>query len=136
MSKSLLLSTAVAFATVFGAAGIAHADGSASYTINVTGYVPVICHINSNQTVAVTGSNTDLGDVNEFCNNPTGYQVWVDYAPGTTSASISVDGRTVALSSSGSTMIDTSNTAAIQTRHLTLNGGSGLSSVSIRIIPV
>jgi hypothetical protein len=110
--------------------------GSASYTINITGYVPVVCRVTANATEVDTGSQVNLGSIAEFCNNPTGYQVWVDYAPGVTSATMSVDGATVPLSSSGSTMIDSSATAASLTRNLTLNGGQGLNAISFRVVPI
>lgn len=126
-------SWAVAAAFVLCASNQAYAE-PATFTIDISGYVPVICRVATDvTTVDSTGS---LGTLTEFCNNPTGYQVWVDYAPGATTASISVNGNVVPLSASGSTMIDSWNTAASTTRALTLNNGQDLKSISFRVVPI
>lgn len=123
-------------ATAMAAALPAAANaGAASYTINITGYVPVICRVNDSNTQVQSGDTVDLGQMTEFCNNPTGYQVWVDYTPGVTGETIYVDGNPIALSSSGSTMIDSSDTAASLVRSLTLSGNQ-LTAVSLRVVPV
>lgn len=125
----------LAVAMAAAISGTANA-GSASYTINITGYVPVICHATASNTMVQPGQNVSLGNLTEFCNNPTGYQVWVDYAPGTTGETIYVDGNAVPLSSSGSTMIDSSSTSASLVKSLSLSGNGGLSQISLRVVPI
>jgi len=110
--------------------------GDANYTINITGYVPVICHVSTSSTLVDSSGTADLGDMSEFCNNPSGYQVWADYTPGPTSAVITVNGTAIPLSSTGSTMIDSSSTAAIYTRSVSLSGADNLTSISLRIVPI
>jgi type 1 fimbria pilin len=114
----------------------ASADNTASYTINITGYVPVVCHVSSPDTSVVSGQSVDLGTLSEFCNNPAGYQVWADYTPTSTSAVLNVSGKKVPLSSSGSTLIDSSSNASINTRQLNLEGGAEIKSISFRIVPL
>ena len=109
---------------------------AASSTIQITGTVSVICKINGNAQQTLSGPQTDLGSITEFCNSPGGYQVWVDYAPGIGGQTLYVDGRAVPLSDSGSTMIDSSANAAVQNRSLTLTGTGALTSLSMRIVPL
>ena len=119
--------------------GVGAQASDARYEISITGYVPVVCNVQTGATaVPLSGSDVNLGSVNEFCNDPNGYQVWIDYAPGVTSASVSVDGTQIPLASSGSTMISQSATAARHVRQLSLStgGDTRLSSISMRIVPL
>lgn len=118
------------------AAGSAAQAGAASYTINITGYVPVVCRVTAANTQVQSGQTVDLGNLTEFCNNPTGYQVWVDYTPGITGETMYVDGNAIPLSSSGSTMIDSSSTAASLVRSLSISGADQPTSISLRVVPV
>jgi hypothetical protein len=106
--------------------------GDATYTINVTGVVPVICRVTANTTTLDNSSPVTLV---EFCNNPTGYQVWADTPAGAT-AVLNLNGNTVQLSSSGSTLIDTWATSASVTRTLTVSGAQGLNAISFRVVPI
>jgi hypothetical protein len=113
----------------------------AAYRIDIVGTVPVICGVQSSEISAdmANPSNVDLGQLSEFCNDPNGYEVWADYAPGVGSASINVDGKLVPLSSTGSTLIGSSRTAARQTRRLGLDLGEDrqrLTTISMRIVPL
>jgi len=108
-----------------------------SYTIELRGYVPVICRASVNATqVATQPGQTSLGQLSEFCNSPTGYQVWVDYSPSLANASIIIDGRTVQLGESGTALIDSSTTAAIATKDLALDqsGDGAQGNLSIRVV--
>lgn len=133
--KTGVIGGVLAFAVAAGISSAAQA-GAASYTINITGYVPVICRVNAANTEVQPGQNVDLGNLTEFCNNPTDYQVWVDYAPGITGETIYVDGNAIPLSASGSTMIDSSSTAASLVRSLSLSGDDQPTSLSLRVVPI
>ena len=108
-----------------------------SYTITVTGFVPVICRAQIDATIVPGASGlTNLGELNEFCNNPNGYQVFVDSSPELANATLLVDGREVTLSGDAPTLVVASNGPAIESRNLALNlpegGVSG--SLSVRIV--
>lgn len=131
--RSLILAAAVAFPATSALAS------GARYEIEITGYVPVACNVQAGaSSINLAGStNVSLGSVNEFCNDPNGYQVWIDYAPGIKAASVNVDGTRIALSPTGSTMISSSGTAARHVRQVSLNtGGNQLTSISMRIVPL
>lgn len=128
----------LAAATVISS-GVGAQAADATYEIDITGYVPVVCNVQTSASTVPLGSTTvDLGSVSEFCNDPNGYQVWIDYAPGVNDASVTVDGNQIQLASTGSTMISQSNTAARYVRQVSLNtgGDSRLTSVSMRIVPL
>ena len=129
------MSAVLAVAMTAGITGAAAADG-ASYAISITGYVPVVCRVTAANSQVQPGQSVDLGALTEFCNNPTGYQVWVDYTPGLTGETIYVDGNAIPLSSSGSTMIDSSSTAASLVRSLSLSGSNQPASLSLRVVTI
>lgn len=135
MRTTWVFSGVLAAAVMLGIGGQAQA-GPASYQIQITGYVPVICRASATTSQVQPGQTVSLGDLTEFCNNGAGYQVWVDYTPGVTGSTIYVDGTAIPLSTSGSTMIDSSSTAASRIRTLSLDAGSGLTSISMRVVPL
>ncbi len=109
----------------------------ARYTIQIVGWVPVICRATLNQDMVSEDEGVvDLGDLQEFCNDAGGYQVWIDSTPGA-GGILYVDGQEIPLSQSGATLISTSPTAAKRARHLALDtgqGGSAPASLSIRVV--
>lgn len=122
----------VLIATATGA--YASANTQADYQIGISGFVPLNCHADVTGTPAKPSSGlVDLGTLRKSCNNSAGYQVWVDSAPGISNAAFYIDGRRVALSSTGSTMISSSSTAATRLRRLQL-AGNGLQAISIRVV--
>lgn len=71
----------------------------------------------------------------EFCNDPAGYQVWLDHPQ--LSGAVYVDGERITLSQTGSTLISHSTTAANRTRKVVLEpAGEGPHAISIRIVPL
>lgn len=118
-------------------AGSASATAPSNYTIRITGYVPVICHATLDATaVPVASGEVSLGMLNEFCNSPNGYQVFVESSPELADASIVIDGKTVELGDEGATLISSSPHADIAARAVSLNmpeapeGGS----LSVRMV--
>jgi hypothetical protein len=112
--------------------------GSAQFTIGVVGYVPVICRASVEAgSVAPVAGTTSLGLLKEFCNSPTGYRVVANYSPALAQAKLIVDGVSVPLSDSGSTVVSQSESAAIADRELALelpsDGQTG--NISFRIEP-
>lgn len=113
---------------------------SGQYSISISGFVPVVCRASVGASVVTsTRSTINLGGLNEFCNSPNGYEVFADYAPGLSAATLMVDGQKVNLSNDGSTRISKSNTAAIASRSLELDltkvqDASG--AISFRIVPM
>lgn len=112
----------------------------AHYAIQVMGWVPLICRATLSQDqVADDEGIVDLGDLQEFCNDAGGYQVWIDSAPGVTGM-LYVDGQEVPLSADGATLVSSSTTAAKRTKHLVLDIGANESaenispSLSIRVV--
>jgi hypothetical protein len=117
------------------------------YTVTISGYVPVICHAETNvaaipvqsgpvQSGPAQSGEVSLGALKEYCNNPNGYEVYADYSPALAKASLSVDGRKVMLDASGSTRIDKSNRAAVVTRNLSLVLPQGVQpgTIAFRIV--
>jgi hypothetical protein len=120
---------------------------TSGYTMTINGYVPVICHAETNIAAIPTQSGptqsgptqsgeVSLGALKEYCNNPNGYEVYADYSPVLAKASLSVDGRKVVLDASGTTRIDKSNRAAIVTRTLSLVLPQGVQpgTIAFRIV--
>ena len=127
-------------ATVAPASGFqpSVAVGSSQYTIDIVGFVPVICRANVETTmVAPKAGAVSLGTLKEFCNSPSGYRVVADYSPALANAKLVVDGKKLALGAGGSVVVSESNTAAINNRSLELqlptDGQTG--SLSFRIEP-
>ena len=86
--------------------------------------------------VPVTGSEVELGELNEFCNSPTGYQVFVDSSPELAGATLKVDGHAVTLSADGPTLLVSSAAPGMTARDLALSGSGAGGSLSFRIVPL
>lgn len=107
-------------------------------TINIVGWVPVVCRTSLDATAIPPGAGTvQLGSLNEFCNNPSGYRVIADYSPALSGARLTVDGRTVAFDAAGSSVINSSDEPAIASHTVSLEVPEGVSnaSISFRIEP-
>jgi hypothetical protein len=111
---------------------------SGQYSIGISGFVPVICRASVGATsTPIAGANINLGGLNEFCNSPNGYEVYADYSPALSTASLVVDGQKINLSKDGSTRISHSNRAGIASRAIELdlsktNGAVG--NIAFRIV--
>ena len=132
--KTLAAAAVVSVLAVTGAQG---APAQSTYTLQIGGYVPVICRAQLNSTIDPSSAGqVSLGQMSEFCNNAAGYEVWVDYSPTLAGDTLVVDGQNVLLDSSGSARIDTADHPNIATKSLSLDvpqdGVSG--SVSIRVV--
>jgi hypothetical protein len=139
MKRSL---SAFLLATALVGGSASAADGSdpvqsASYTIGIVGVVPVICRATVDATIVRgAAAKTSLGELNEFCNSPNGYQVFVEGSPELANATIVVDGNRVPLAANGPTLISSSDGPSIVSHRLALHTPSGNpnGSLSIRIV--
>ena len=119
------------------ATAVPDAPGSSSYSIGITGFVPVICRASVDTTVVRGASaRNSLGNLNEFCNSPNGYQVFVEASPELAHATIVVDGNRVPLAANGPTLISSSNGPSIVSHQLVLHTptGNANGSLSIRVV--
>ena len=114
MFKRALLALAV-----LSAASPAMAQSSWTSTIELRGYVPVICRATLHSAPAFRDDGVvELGSLDEFCNAGSGYRVVVDYAPGEDPGQLLVDGREVPLDRSGRTVIAQVSGPSISSRNL------------------
>lgn len=102
--------------TALGAGAVGVSD---QYTLDIRGFVPVICRA-SVETRNVTPARglAPLGTLREFCNNPNGYEVWLDHSPTLAGAAMVVDGKRVELSPGDATLLSRSEHAAVTARNL------------------
>ena len=129
------LTTALVLVTPAAAVAPGVNLGSGQFTIGLTGFVPVICRASIDATVVAPSSGTvSLGALNEFCNSPNGYVVVANYSASLGNATLLVDGKAVSLGADGSTIVSQSDTAAISTHALALEGATA-GSLSFRIEP-
>lgn len=132
------ISALLAIALTGGAATIAQAEApaSASFSIGITGHVPVNCRASLDATVvSPTSDATSLGQLREFCNSPNGYQIFVDSSPELANATLLVGDRKVALSANGPTLISASTGPAITSSNVILQDANGASgTLSFRIV--
>lgn len=112
---------------------------SSQFSIELVGYVPVICRASVDASLVGTqAGSASLGSLNEFCNSPNGYRVHADYSPSLAKAKLIIDGKPVPLGKSGSSVISQSNRAAIESRTVALELPQGVQSgqLSFRIEPL
>lgn len=95
--------------------------------IELAGQVPVMCR-----------AEIDLGGgpgrIEEFCNSPAGYEVYLDHGPLAAPASVTVDGVTLVLADAASTLISSSDLAATRTRSIAFDVPPG-SRLILRVVP-
>ncbi len=113
------------------------APTQATVTVQLRGYVPVICRAELTDVEASPQAGVvSLGRLEEFCNDPNGYEIWLDYTPELAGASLIIDGQTVALSSGGSIRIVQSRSPARLWRlmSLVLPRDGIRTSLSVRVV--
>lgn len=132
------LSSAVAAIVLLSASPAAAADESlARFAIDIQGFVPIICNASVDANVVpIAPGEANLGQLKEFCNNSAGYQVYADYSADLAEAVLVVDGKEVSLSDAGSTLVSSSQTAAVASHDLALRLPEGVTggAISFRIV--
>jgi type 1 fimbria pilin len=119
------------------APGSALAADAAGFTLDISGTVPVICRAEMTaNVVAPKDGRVSLGQMNEFCNDANGYEVYAEHSPELANAVVVVDGVEVKLSATGTTRISRSDTAGIASRNveLRLADGQSAGTLSIRVV--
>lgn len=127
----------MATALVGGSANAADYGGETSrYVIGFTGFVPTICRASLDANVVPAGGQeTSLGQLNEFCNSPNGYQIFVESSPELADATLIVDGQSVSLAGNGPVLVAASNGPNILSRNVSLSSPNGAGgSLSFRIV--
>jgi len=137
MLKRTLATVIAACGLIGGGASAAPGDAS-SYSLQLSGTVPLACRAQLSSTaIPAQGGQVSLGSLDEFCNNASGFEVWVDYSPSLAGGALDVDGKSYDLDASGSVRIDSSTTPAVASRSVSLDTASGVSgSLSIRVVPL
>ena len=111
--------------------------GSAQYSIGISGFVPVICRATVDATAVPTQpGQVSLGSLNEFCNNPNGYEVYADYSANMAKASLLVDGHKLPLGKDGTVRVTKSYRAGIAAHAVALDLPKGVEpgTISFRIV--
>jgi hypothetical protein len=85
--------------------------------------------------LAATGS---LGTLQEFCNNPRGYKLFVDHSPELANSRLVIDGQAVLLSDSGTTLLAETDQPRLAARMLfiELAHGQPNGTLSFRVEPL
>ena len=140
MSKTKIMAVAAALAmTGFAAqADTAGLQSTASTTIQLRAFVPVICRVQFSADVGQADENglVSLGTAKEFCNAPRGYRVLVQHAANLEGAALISDGVRIPLSASGETVLTDAHHADLRSVTLALDPGnepSQFNSLGVRI---
>ncbi len=132
--KSFAVAAAVSLIAANAAFAAAPSD-TVSYSLQISGFVPTICHAQLSSTQApATSGQVDLGQMNEFCNDGNGFEVWVDYSPDMAGDTIQVGGQSYQLDASGSVKIDSSTGPSIASKDVTLDSNGASGSLSFRVV--
>jgi len=116
------------------------ADTGGSYTLSLV--VPVDCRLQHSAEGAgiMSGDAFALGEINEYCNNPAGYEIVVNYTPGTLQGAVLSAGEDrVVLNGSGEAVLSRAPGPRIRERMLTAtpgHNGFDTNQLDLRIQPV
>ena len=142
MNTRLVISSALALVAASAPAAALTTDFNPAvsrYTIDIVGFVPVVCRANVDATSLPTAAGTvNLGSLHEFCNSPSGYRVHADYSPSLANATLLVDGAEIKLNADGTSVVSSSTSAAIANRSVSLELPQGVEggNISFRIEPI
>ena len=108
IARKLAMTLAISAALLPSSA--AYADRMATNGYRLRLQVPLVCVVNHVQSVPILESSAvALGTLREFCNAPGGYDLLVDYAPGTMRGAILIVGQSrVPLDGSGHAIVNRS----------------------------
>lgn len=129
---SARVGAAVAALGVLGASTSAYAGG---WQVELEGTAPVSCHAELRQQLAPAGGVVNLGPLSEACNGTNGFQVFAATPTGTGGVFL-VDGRSIPVSTSGTTQLDATSGAVLITRQVSYDPQGGQSPQRVTIIVV
>lgn len=100
--------------------------GTVEMRIGVSGQVPVICRVSVDR-AAIPGDAGEnvIGILSEFCNNPHGYRVVMDYSDLIGGGRLLVDGQAIPLGKAGSVVVSQSARAGMVKRSLAVDLAQG-----------
>jgi hypothetical protein len=116
----------------------ASAPAFAETGIGLGGQAQLVCSAGmAGGASAASGAAVDLGQLTEFCNDPDGFDVWIDYPASLAGAVLVVDGRSLPLTSAGTVRVSHATQAAQASVTLALDGApsSGPTSLTVRMAP-
>lgn len=131
MLRNIALALAGAALSISAPLGAAE-TATASFTLTLR--VPVLCTVRHRPIgVAVSGDTANLGELDEYCNAPQGYELTVDYTPGSLQGTVLVAGDDhVVLDGSGHAVLSRATGPRFRARPLTaVAGSSGFDSGSL-----
>lgn len=106
-----------------GSAASAETSVRNGFTLQVR--VPVVCEVSHHSAISRQGDGYLLGDLQEYCNAPSGYALVVNYAPGSMKgARVAVGNEEVILDGSGRTVISHAAGPRIRDREVFAAPGS------------
>lgn len=140
VKKTALTAAAVILVSAFSAQADTGIRSSASTSIRIQAFVPVICRVRLSTDVGMADENgiVHLGSASEFCNAPAGYRVMLQHPVDLTGAAVISDGQRIPLSPSGETVLTDSSHADLRTVLLAADLGDEpdrFRSISVRIEP-
>jgi hypothetical protein len=118
---------------------IAGGPASAATGLGLAGQAQLVCRAGiAPSAAAAPGAQIALGQLNEFCNDPDGFDVWIDYPTSLSSASLIVDGKSQNLSKTGTIRVSHASRPGQASLSLALNGSriSGPISLTVRVVPI
>ncbi|MDZ3833345.1 MAG: hypothetical protein U0S50_16245 [Sphingopyxis sp.] len=113
-----------------------------SFGFNLRAIVPVHCVVNHHATGfgAVNGNAVSLGTFREYCNAPAGYELVVDYAPGSLrGARIIAGSEEIILNGSGQAVLSRTTGPRVRERIIAaVPGENGFDTdrLELRIVPI
>ena len=110
----------------------------ADATVQVSGQAPLVCSAGVSAAPTVgAGASVSLGALVEFCNDPNGFDVWIDYPASLAHQRLTVDGRTIQLSDKGSVLVSHFSRPSQASLSLAISGplAPGPVPLTIRMVP-
>ena len=111
----------------------------AQTSLSLTGQAQLVCSAGIDGQAAASGqAPISLGQLKEFCNDPDGYDVWIDYPASLVGDSLVIDGSSVPLTDEGTVRVSHAGGAgaAIHTLALDAPNAGGAISLTVRMDPV
>jgi hypothetical protein len=123
---------------VLGALALAVPTSSlAAEGVALSGAAPVVCNADLGGAGQAQSGAVALGSLAEFCNDPGGYEVWIDYPAELAGATLVLGSERLTLTSAGTARVSTVNSPQNRVRPASLEGAQPTQNLilSIRVSP-